>query len=75
MCSKDRLAGTVTDTNSGTITGYVLNKNEVFKDSVELSLYLNDTLVKQGIFSSGEYSFDSLQPGTYSIEYSKTVFL
>ena len=46
---------------------YVLNKNEVFKDSIVLSLFLNDTVVKQDVFSSGEYSFDSLQAGTYSI--------
>lgn len=67
MCSKDHLAGTVTDTNSGSITGFVLNNNEVFKDSITLSLFLNDTVVKQAVFSRGEYSFDSLQAGTYSI--------
>jgi hypothetical protein len=67
MCSKDPVAGTVTDTNSGSITGLVLNKNEIYKDSVAVTLFTNDTIIKKITSSMGQYRFDSLQAGTYTI--------
>jgi hypothetical protein len=67
MCSKDPVAGTVTDTNSGSITGLVLNKSEIYKDSIAITLFTNDTIMKKIISSNGQYRFDSLQAGTYSI--------
>jgi hypothetical protein len=67
MCSRDPVAGTVTDTNSGSITGLVLNKSEIYKDSIAITLFSNDTTVKKTISSNGQYKFDSLQKGTYSI--------
>jgi hypothetical protein len=84
MCSKSggNLAGTVTDTNSGTISGLVLNKGTKYQDSVFVSLYSGDTILAKRtvtsanpsesmITANGEFRFDSLAAGTYSIRVTK----
>jgi hypothetical protein len=76
MCSKSggNLAGTVTDTNSGTISGLVLNKGTKYQDSVFVSLYSGDTSANPSesmITANGEFRFDSLAAGTYSIRVTK----
>jgi hypothetical protein len=83
-CSKcnNNLAGTVTDTNSGSITGKVLSEGANFKDTVKVLLFSGSKiLAKTGMVSgksldsmvtnSGLYTFDSLSEGNYSIRVVK----
>ena len=84
FCSKsaDNVAGTATDANSGSIAGLVLNDGKKYQDSVTVSLYSGDTILAKRSVSAanptetintdnGEFKFDSLPAGTYSIRVTK----
>lgn len=84
FCSEsgDNVAGTATDTNSGSIAGLVLSEGRKFQDSVVVSLYSGDTILtkcsvmktkptERIVTDRGEFRFDSLPSGTYSIRVSK----
>jgi hypothetical protein len=84
LCSKsgNDLSGTATDANSGSIAGLVLNKGEKYQDSVTVSLYSGDSILAKRTVSSanpsktmltanGQFKFDSLSAGTYSIRVTK----
>jgi len=84
MCSKSggNFAGTATDVNSGEITGLVLNQGKKYQDSVVVSLYSGSTILsKQTVTSgnqsqsvsttNGEFKFDNLATGDYSIKVTK----
>jgi hypothetical protein len=84
LCSKsgDNVAGTATDANSGSIAGLVLNDGNKYQDSITVSLYSGDTILAKRIVSAtnpsesivtdnGEFKFDNLPAGTYSIRVTK----
>jgi hypothetical protein len=84
LCSKsgDNVAGTATDANSGSIAGLVLNDGNKYRDSITVSLYSGDTILAKRSVSAanpsesivtdnGEFKFDSLPAGTYSIRVKK----
>jgi hypothetical protein len=84
MCSKSggNLSGTATDANSGSIAGLVLNEGKKYQDSVTVSLYSGATILAKRTVSSanpsdsmvtstGQFKFDSLAAGIYSIRVTK----
>jgi hypothetical protein len=84
LCTKsgDNVAGTATDTNSGSITGLVLNDGKKYQDSVTVSLYSGTTILsKRNVASAnlsdnivtdnGEFRFESLPAGIYSVRITK----
>jgi len=84
-CSKcnNNVAGTATDANSGSITGQVLNKGAKYKDTVTVLLYSGKKILAKRttssasllldsiVTSTGQYAFDSLAEGDYSIRVVK----
>ncbi len=64
------------ESSSGSITGMVLNNNDIYKDSVLLVLNSNGTISQKMIKSSGQFMFDSLPAGLYSIDvYSDSILV
>ncbi len=68
----DSVSGTVVDVNSGTLSGTLVLNNRSYRDSVEVYLYkkrsdpqVGDTLLAIDTTLTGNYSFSSLQAGSY----------
>lgn len=80
MCSN---AGTITDVNTGSISGKILNNGNVYKDSVLVTLSTDDihlnALSKNAIeapctsatTADGSFIFDGLKQGMYSLQVTK----
>ncbi len=74
LCSP-QIAGTGTDVNSGSIAGLILNKDDIYKDTILAVLSSNDTVVRNVLTSNGHFKFDSLPKGIYSISVFKDSIL
>ncbi len=75
-CSRDRISGTATDTNSGSICGSAKIANNLYRGSIDVTLIAEDSVVKTETTVDGNFEFDSLKEGRYSINiYNDSVLI
>ncbi len=67
-CSSTEYAGTATDVNSGSLSGLIEASSIQYREELDVTLYNeNGSIVQQKTVLSGEYEFNGLKNGKYSL--------